>query len=122
MTTARLGTFADLIPILDAALIHGGGTYELSTHGAAVNFRHRCYKFMKAYALTHSPSRYDALTFPKLSPDTCTVVINLKQANGVFIPAGPAREPPPVAEFAPTDALEDEAVALARKLGIGDEL
>jgi len=117
MSKDRLGTFADLIPILDAALSCGGGTYELATPGQAVNWRHRCYKFMKAFAEVNGFSKYDALTFPRLAPGSSLVVIKIKQATGTFTPAGPATQPTSAA-----DDLDDAAAKFARSLGIGEEL
>lgn len=127
MSHDRLSTFTDLVPILDQALAHGGGTYTLPDHGKAVNWRHRCYKFRKAYAEKFpGDPKYDVLVFPRLSPDTCDVVIEVGRVAGVFKPAGPVTVPTTgtLSALAPgdMDELESAAQELLRKHGIGDAL
>lgn len=127
MSRDRLSTFTDLVPILDQALTHGGGTYTLPDHGKAVNFRHRCYKFRKVYAEKFpGDPRYDVLVFPRLNTDTCDVVIEIGRPMGVFTPAGPATtgifNPAPSVAGDPTDDLLATAMELNKKHGIGDAL
>ncbi len=117
MTRDRIATFSDLRPILDEALRHGGGVYTLPTSGGAVNWRQRCYKFMKAYAAMNAFSPYEVLTFPRLIPGSCDVVIAIKKPVGHFTPAGPYT-PLPAAE----DPLEAAAQDFVNRLGIGDTL
>lgn len=89
----RLGLYADVRQILDAALAAGGGTFTLPTHGAAVHWRQRAYKFRKLFAETVATSRmsdYDRLTMPRIPPDSSTVIIRIRQVPGVFQPTGEA--------------------------------
>ena len=87
----RLGMYADVRDVLDAALRSNGGTFICATHGAAVHWRHRCYRFRKLYADTVSAdSPYDRLTFPKIPPESSTVVINIIASPGIFVPSDPS--------------------------------
>ena len=43
MKSNRLGMYADVREVLDSALSHGGGEYQLATHGMAVHWRQRAY-------------------------------------------------------------------------------
>lgn len=109
----RLGIYADVREVLDAALASGGGTFECETHGAAVHWRQRAYRFRKLYAETIGPksmSPYDVLVLPRLAPSSCEVVIGIRQTAGVFTPAND--------EQAPTsnDELLEAAEELRRKL------
>lgn len=86
----RLGMYADIRSVLDAALAAGGGTFLCDSHGAAVHWRQRAYRFRKLYAETLGPramSPYDVLVLPRLAPDSCEVVITIRQTAGVFTPA-----------------------------------
>lgn len=112
--TNRLGMFADVREILDAALAHGGGSFECATHGDAVHWRQRAYQFRKHYAEVLGPkamSPYDILVLPRLPADGKTVVITIRQTAGVFKPAGPA-----IAHIEGNDPLFEEALRLAGKL------
>lgn len=113
----RLGMYADVRAVLDSALAAGGGTFLCDSHGAAVHWRQRAYRFRKLYAETIGPlamSPYDILVMPRLPDDGCEVVITIRQSAGVFTPAGDA--------LAPTtnDELFEAAEAVARRLGVGD--
>lgn len=113
MKANRLGMFADVREVLDAALAHGGGEFECASHGDAVHWRQRAYQFRKRYAETLGPkgmSPYDILVLPRLRPDSATVVIQVRQSAGVFRPAGPALVVPE------EDALLDFAANLAKKI------
>lgn len=114
----RLGMFADIREVLDSALAHGGGEFECPTHGAAVQWRHRAYQFRKHYAEVLGPkamSPYDVLVLPRLGPEDCVVRINIRQAAGVFRPAGPALSS---SETLPLndDELMQAAAALAARI------
>lgn len=115
--TLRLGMFADVKEILDAALAANGGTYSLPTPGAAVHWRHRAYTFRKKFAESlpaNTLSPYDRLSLPKLEKGQTEVRIVVREASGTFTPNE-------VAEQA-SDPLLDEALALASKLNEGDVL
>jgi hypothetical protein len=104
----RLGQYADVRPILDEALASGGGRYTLPTHGEAVNWRHRAYRFRKLFATLYGEGKespYDRVSMRKLGPDDCTVVLTITQVRGVFEPTG---------EDAP--AIDDELLDFAKGL------
>lgn len=113
----RLGMYADVREVLDAALASGGGSYALATDGAAIHWRQRAYRFRKMFAEglpPHELSPYDALMMPKIVEGSATVVIKMQAPRGTFVP-----------NFAPadipaTDDLLDEALALAEKLEKGN--
>lgn len=93
----RLGQYADVRPILDEALASGGGRYTLPSHGEAVNWRHRAYRFRKLFATLHGEGKespYDRISMKKLGPDDCTVVLTVASIRGVFEPAGEATASP----------------------------
>ena len=120
----RLGMYADVRQILDAALASGGGSFELPTHGLAVHWRQRAYKFRKLYAQTlasddsFSMSPYDRLTLPQIPDDSCIVVINVREVIGQFTPN---REPADVAYVpVPGDELFDVAADIAKKIKDGN--
>lgn len=109
----RLGMYADIRLVLDAALAAGGGSFTCETHGAAVHWRQRAYRFRKLYAETLGPrqmSPYDVLVLPRLSDDGCEVVITIRQSAGVFTPANDGQAP------TSNDELLEAAEAIARKL------
>lgn len=113
----RLGMYADVRQILDAALAAGGGEYDLGDYGQAVHWRQRAYRFRKLYAETLGPkamSPYDVLVLPRLDESSCEVVIGIRQAAGVFKPADDG--------LAPTtnDDLLEAADALRRRLDGGE--
>jgi hypothetical protein len=120
----RLGMYDDVRQILDAALSSGGGSFELPTHGKAVHWRQRAYKFRKLYAQTlasddsFSMSPYDRLTLPMIPDDSSTVIINIREVVGTFTPN---REP-----YAPTDVpvpgddLFEAAQSIAQKIKDGE--
>lgn len=114
----RLGMYADLRPILDAALLHGGGTYECADHGQAVHWRQRAYQFRKLFAELYGLrefSIYDKIIMPRVPPESSTVTIRIREAAGTFTPAGD-----PIAEPLMGDDLFDEAAALAARLEKGE--
>lgn len=86
----RLGMYADVREVLDSALAHGGGTFQCPSHGAAVHWRQRAYRFRKLYAETLGPTKmspYDVLVLPRLAHDSAEVAITIRQTAGVFKPA-----------------------------------
>lgn len=111
--------FADVKEILDKCLHHGGGSYVAPSPGSAVQFRHRCYTFRKAYreAVAPAASPYDRLTIRKLAPGSTRVEIAEARAPGVFIPADgdPVQVEPPVED---DDPLFQEAMELRRRLDL----
>ena len=120
----RLGMYDDVRQILDAALTSGGGSFELPSHGLAVHWRQRAYKFRKLYATTlasddsFSMSPYDRLTLPQIPDDSATVVINVREVIGTFTPN---REPnEPTAVPVPGDELFDVAKSIADKIKEGE--
>jgi hypothetical protein len=120
----RLGMYDDVRQILDAALSSGGGRFDLPTHGLAVHWRQRAYKFRKLYAQTlasddsFSMSPYDRLTMPRIEDDSSTVVINVREVIGTFVPN---REPTvPVDVPVPGDELFEVAAGLAKKIREGE--
>lgn len=119
----RLGMYDDIRQILDAALTSGGGSFDLPTHGLAVHWRQRAYKFRKLYAQTlasddsFSMSPYDKLTMPQIPDDSSTVVINIREVVGTFTPN---REPSaPMDIPIPGDELFDIAKSIAAKVKEG---
>lgn len=108
----RLGMYADVRAVLDAALAANGGTFALDTHGRAVHWRQRAYKFRKLFAETTTSSPYDALTLPVIPDESSTVVIRLVAQPGIFTPADPTATLP--AE--PDDELLATALNLAKDL------
>lgn len=109
----RLGMYSDIRAVLDEALTSGGGTLECATHGAAVHWRQRAYRFRKLFAETiAAESPYDTLVLPRC--DTNVVRIELRRSAGQFIPAH-APTPPP------EDDIFDFAAALAKRIDEGEE-
>lgn len=120
----RLGMYDDVRQILDAALASGGGTFVLTTHGQAVHWRQRAYKFRKLYAETLSQDKslamspYDRLTLPMIPDDSSTVVINVREIVGTFTPN---REPYTSTEVpVPGDELFEVAQSIAKKVKDGN--
>lgn len=115
MTKAnRLGMYADIRAVLDAALAAGGGTFSCETHGAAVHWRQRANQFRKHYAEVLGPKAmlpYDMLIFPRIGPDSCEVTIKIRQIAGVFTPAIND-----VQVSTSNDALLEAAESLRRRL------
>jgi hypothetical protein len=114
----RLGMYSDVREILDAALRANGGNYKLATHGQAVHWRQRAYKFRKLYAEVHGDHRespYDALTLPTVPSDSSTVMIRVITKQGTFEPnEEPATFPNDLELF--TDDLQEVADEIAKKL------
>lgn len=109
----RLGMYADVRSVLESALAAGGGTFQCATHGAAVHWRQRAYRFRKLYAETlglQRMSQYDVLVLPRLAEGSSEVVITIRQTAGVFTPANDG--------LAPTgnDELLEAAEELRRRL------
>lgn len=107
----RLGMYADIRSVLDAALESGGGTFACTDYGSAVHWRQRAYRFRKLFAETLGPkamSPYDILVLPRLIDNIVT--IKLREAGGVFTPANDG--------LAPTDndGLLEAAESLRRRL------
>lgn len=116
MKSNRLGMYADVRQVLDAALAAGGGTFSCESHGAAVHWRQRAYRFRKLYAETLGPramSPYDVLVLPRLPDDGCEVSIVIRQTAGVFTPAHGGQAP------TSNDELLEAAEELSRKLDGG---
>lgn len=120
----RLGLYDDIRRVLDAALSSGGGSFELPTYGMAVHWRQRAYQFRKLYAETlasddsFSMSPYDRLTMPRIAEDSCTVVIKVREAVGMFTPN---REPTEqIGVPVPGDDLFDVAAGIAKKIKGGE--
>lgn len=114
---SRLNLYFDVRAVLDEALAAGGGTFTLSSHGAAVNWRQRAYKFRKLYAESiRGESKYDVLTLPRIAKDGCTVTINITSPRGIFTPTSYPVPVPAVPEA--EDDLQSEANRLAKELGI----
>lgn len=112
----RLGLYADVRKVLDAALEAGGGDFHCQDHGAAIHWRQRAYQFRKAYAAVYGErkeSPYDILVLPRIAPDTSTVSIEVRTPAGVFEP----RNGGVTTDFSPEDELEAAAQRLARSLG-----
>ena len=104
--------YTDVREILDAALRSGGGEFTLATHGAAIHWRQRAYKFRKLFAETVAKdSPYDGLTLPQIPAESSTVLIKLRAQRGTFVPLGE-----PVAEPGDDDGLLDAALNLAKDL------
>lgn len=111
----RLGMYADVQQILDAALASEGGEYTLSTYGKAVHWRQRAYKFRKLYAEVHhakSISPYDSLMMPRVEEGSSTVHIIMRQLDGEFKPNKEPTEQAPIGD----DDLLDIAQDFADKL------
>lgn len=120
MTRAnRLGMYADVRQVLDSALAAGGGTFTCPSHGMAVHWRQRAYKFRKLYAETHSlksESVYDVIVLPKIPPDSSAVVIKIRAQVGVFQPIEGGTPAGPIGD------LDRIAADIAAKLDKGDVL
>jgi len=113
----RLGIYTDVRQILDAALAAGGGSYTCLTHGAAVHWRQRAYKFRKLYAEVlgaKQHSVYDTLTMPRIIDGDTTVHILIRQQAGIFKPNDGTSAA--VLDIDTGDDLFEEAMALAKKL------
>jgi hypothetical protein len=99
--------------ILDAALASGGGQVELPTHGEAVHWRQRAYKFRKLYAQTVPHSSYDQLS---LRDPGAGCVVEIRKA-GQLAKFSPAQGEAAIAVPEPTnDPLFDLAKSIADKL------
>jgi hypothetical protein len=110
----RLGMYADVREILDAALAAGGGEVELPTHGEAIHWRQRAYKFRKMYAeLVEINSPYDQLSFRDPGAGAVIQIV----AAGKAVKFRPAQGETPLAS-APeiNDPLFDIAKSIADKL------
>lgn len=91
-----LGQYADIKPILDAALKSNGGRYRLATHAQAVRWRARAYYYRKLLQqqkdfLTNAekPTPYDAMKIniaPKGSPDDNVCVLDFYRPLGQWEP------------------------------------
>lgn len=112
----RLGMYSDVKQILDAALAAGGGEYSLPTHGKAVHWRQRAYKFRKLFAEVHHArdmSKYDSIVMPRIEPHETTVRFQIRHVEGEFKPAAGA---PVNFDAGPDDDLLDFASSLAKQI------
>lgn len=109
-----LTIYEDVKEILDAAVMAGGGTFTLDSHGAAVHWRQRAYKFRKAFRETTTRSVYDRLTLPQVAKDSCDVIIRVMEQKGTFTPTS---NPVMVAQTSePMTPEEDVLLAHAKAL------
>ena len=112
----RLGMYADVREILDAALRHNGGEYECADYGAAVHWRQRAYQFRKLYAETlglMKESPYDGLLLRRVLEGDNVVRIELRTQPGIF---KPRNEEATAAALADDDELLNFAASLAAKI------
>lgn len=119
MTKAnRLGMYADVRQVLDQALAAGGGSFQCGSHGEAVHWRQRAYRFRKLFAETLGPqamSQYDVLVLPRLVNGSSVVQITVRQPAGTFVPANDIPAAP-----LENDELLGAALAIAKKLDQGE--
>ncbi len=114
---SRLGQFDDVRLILDAALASNGGEVELPTHGEAVHWRQRAYRFRKMFAETISAiSPYDKLSFPRIEEGSRKVIIKVGVTNAIFTPANTTFTPVPE-----DDPVLQAALEVAKKNGVLDD-
>lgn len=115
----RLGMYADIQEILDAALAHSGGSVECPSNSAALKWRHRAHAFRKLYAELLGPSKlskYDRLTFPNIPSNSSTVIIKMiGDQNIKFTPNVP--EPQPISD---EDEISLAAAAIAKAIDEGE--
>ena len=107
--------YEDIRTILDATLASGGGVYDCTTHGQAIHWRQRVYRFRKLYAETlglTKESQYDRIVIPRVPPESSTCVLQMRKQVGTFTPSFDA-EP-----YLDADPLLEEAEAIARRLGV----
>lgn len=115
----RLGMYADVRAVADRALELGGGSFQCETHGMAVHWRQRFYKFRKLFAETLGPkaeSPYDMLVLGRVLPGETLVQIKIRQQQGVFV------APDGVALPDEVDELEAAAARLVAQLGGNDDV
>jgi len=124
----RLGMYDDIRTVLDAALKSGGGIFRANdsfgqpSHGAAIHWRQRAYKFRKLYAQTIANdsslamSPYDKLTLPQIADGSCDVIIKVRTQAGTFMP----NTEPYKSDVGPEDELFDVAREIADKIAKGD--
>ena len=111
----RLGMYDDVRQILNATLGAGGGSYECGTHGQAIHWRQRAYRFRKLYAETlglTKESPYDKIVIPRVPLDSSTCILQLRKQVGTFTPSGESTP------FFDDDPLLEEAEAIAKRLGV----
>lgn len=116
-----LSDYADVKPILDRALAHRGGAYRLASHGQAVYWRQRAYKYRKllrdlrgeARVAGQSPDTpYDGLV---MDVEGDEVRFGWREPTGAFV--APTSEPATFADLvSPEHFEEDPLEAAARKL------
>ncbi len=108
--TKTLAMYHDIQRVLDAAIASAGGIFRCETHGRAVHWRQRAYKFRKLYRdlVNQQNSPYDTLTFREIGPKENFVTIAVIETPGEFIPNNPADAPAPV-----DDELLAEALRIA---------
>lgn len=84
-----LAMYSDIKKVLDAALLHRGGTFRTSAHGTAVHWRQRAYQFRKLYrdTVNQENSPYDTLTLRKIPEGSTEIIIAIIETPGEFIPA-----------------------------------
>lgn len=117
----RLGMYSDVQQVLDAALASDGGEYVLDTHGKAIHWRQRAYKFRKLYAEILGPntqSPYDAIIIRRPVEGSGKLILDIRRLEGEFRPTNPPTD------FNPSLPEEDDllgiAEGLARKLEEGE--
>ncbi len=117
----RLGIYTDVKEVADLALAHNGGEYRCETHGHAVNFTQRFYRFRKLFNEVHhadgSPCIYDRLILPRVKPGETIVLLHIRQQVGTFAPATRT-----AIDITTDDELFDLASSIAKKLkGVASE-
>jgi len=122
-----VGNFADVSQVLDAALAAGGARYRLASSGAAIHWRQRAYslrsllKKLDAQAKADRPglaigTKYDSLILRILEDEPEVVIIEVLQPHGQL--EGMDGKPLQTGEATTHDPLLDEALALAKDLGL----
>lgn len=102
---SRISQFFDVKHVADEALAAGGGAYTLPTHGDAVHWRQRFYRFRKAWHREFNDTTYDSIILRRVADGSTVVQIEIQRVIGTFVP-GPQ----------PTSDLFAEAELFARKL------
>lgn len=117
---SSLAIYEDVREVADLVLAHHGGEYECHSHGAAVHFTHRFYRFRKLYRKTYhadgSRCKYDQIIVPRVKPDSATIKFKLRQHVGTFKPAGR-----PAVDVDSDDELFNIASQIRKRLQQGDK-
>ena len=117
-----LNAYADVKTVLDAALVHNGGSYKFQTRNEAMRWRARAYQFRRLlvqHPYMENPYTRLILTIGKSDTDT-TVLITIAQPTGEFttpdgktVDLGPGED----IENPVGDELLDDAKNLLKELG-----